>query len=56
MEHHIAKVILTEFNWRWNKYLKREQTQQQFSRDFRKLLKQFILSKKKVKPFLEDLK
>ena len=41
IQQHLSEVILVEFNWRWKKYLREEQTQQQFSRDFRKFLKKF---------------
>ncbi len=45
IEEHLSEVILVEFNWRWNKYLKGEQTRQQFSTDFRKFLKRFVKGK-----------
>ena len=36
------KLVLSEFNWRWNRVLKSECTQTEFSRRFRKFIKQRI--------------
>jgi hypothetical protein len=39
--HNVKDILLFEFNWRWKKLLKRQSTMQQFSRDYRKVLKKY---------------
>ncbi len=38
----ILENVLWHFNWRWKAHLKGQYTQQQFSRDFRKQIRDWI--------------